>query len=70
MGSGTDDQERILEDAFGAKKVILLKHRDKTCGEKKLPWHPEERLVIYLGVGRGKVKGKFPMRFSYAKEDS
>ena len=31
---------------------------------------PVERQVIYLGVGGGKVKGKFSMRFSYAKEDS
>ena len=27
-------------------------------------------VVIYLGVGGGKVKGKFSMGFSYAKEDS
>ena len=27
------------------------------------------RLVIYHGVGGGKVNGKFPKRFSYAKED-
>ena len=28
----------------------------------------EERLIIYYGVGGGKVQGKFPGRFSYAKD--
>ena len=50
--------------------MLLLKHRDKTHGQEELPWDLEERLIIYLGVGGGKVKGKFPKRFSYAKEDS
>ena len=52
------------------KKVILLKHGDSTHGQKELLWVPEERLDIYLGVGGGKVKGRFPKRFSYAKEYS
>ena len=29
----------------------------------------EERLVLYYRVGGGKVQGKFPVIFSYAKED-
>ena len=33
-GFGTDGQERILGDVFGAKMVILLKHRDRTMGQK------------------------------------
>ena len=30
----------------------------------------EEMPVKYYGVGGGKVQGKFPVRFSYAKEGS
>ena len=52
------------------KKVILLKHRDRTCGLEELPRDQQERLIIYYRVGGGKVQGKFPVRFSYAKEDS
>ena len=50
--------------------MILSKHGDRACGQEKLPRDLEERLVIYLGVGGGKIQGKFPVRFSYAKEDS
>ena len=50
------------------KKVILLKHGDRTHGQEELPQDHEERLVIYYGVGGGKVQGKFPVRFSYAKD--
>ena len=53
VGFGTNGQERILEDVFVAKKVILLKHRDRTHGQKELPWGCEEWLIIYLQVGRG-----------------
>ena len=51
-------------------KKILLKHRDKTLGQKELSQDYEQRLIIDLGVGGGKVKGKFLKGFSYAKEDS
>ena len=37
MGFRADGQERILEDVFGAK-VILLKHGDRTHGQKELHW--------------------------------
>ena len=47
-----------------------MEHGDRTRGQEELPWDHEERLVIYYGVGGGKVQGKFPVRFSYAKEDS
>ena len=50
--------------------MILLKHEDRTHGQKELPRDSEERLIIYLGVGGGKGKGKFPKRFSYAKKES
>ena len=30
VGSGAAGQERILEDVFGAKQVILLKHWEST----------------------------------------
>ena len=38
--------------------------------QEEVPWDQEERLVIYYGVRGSKVPGKFPVRFSYAKEDS
>ena len=50
--------------------MILLEHRDRTHGQKELPWDHEERLVLYSGVGGSKVQGKFPVRFPYAEEDS
>ena len=31
-------QERTFEDIFGAKKVILLKHGDRTHGQEELHW--------------------------------
>ena len=36
VGSRADDQERILEDVFGAKMVILLKHGDRSHGQEEL----------------------------------
>ena len=50
--------------------MILLKHRDRTRGQEELPQDREDRLIIYYGVGEGKIQGKFPVRLSYAKEDS
>ena len=50
------------------KKLFLLKYWNRTSGQEELPL--EERLNIDLGVWRGKVEGKFPRGFSYAKEDS
>ena len=49
--------------------VILLKHGDRTLGQEELP-QGLERLVIYYGPAGGKVQGKFPVRFLYAKGDS
>ena len=42
----------------------------ESLGQEELPQDHGERLVIYYGVGEVKVQGKFPVRFSYAKEDS
>ena len=39
--SGANNQKRILEDILGAKKVILLKHRDRTQGQEELHWGPD-----------------------------
>lgn len=37
MRCEAEGQERILETViFGAKEVILLKHRDRTRGQKEL----------------------------------
>ena len=47
-----------------------MKHRNRTSGQEELPRGHEERLVTYYRVGGDKVLGKFPVRFSYAKEDS
>ena len=34
-------------------KVVLLKHRDGTCGQEELPWGHEEGPSIDFQVGRG-----------------
>ena len=39
------------------KKVILLKHRNRTRGQKELHWGCEEWLLICCGVGEVKAKG-------------
>jgi len=35
------------------KKVVLLKHRDRTHGQKELHWGHEEWPIIYFQVARG-----------------
>ena len=64
--SGAHDHERILETSL-IKMVVLLKHRDRTCGQEELHWGCEEWLIIYLGVGRGKEKGNFQKNFHMLK---
>ena len=56
VGFKADGQERILEHVFGAKMVILLKHRTRTLGQKE------------LHLFREIVKREFPKRLSYAKD--
>ena len=58
MESGTEDQERILKMSL-VHNGSLLKHRDRTLGQKELlPWGCEGWLIIYHGVGGGKEKGR------------
>ena len=35
------------------KKVVLLKHRDRTREQKELHWGHEERHIMHFQVGRG-----------------
>ena len=50
-------------------KVILLKHRDRTHGQKgQLPQDCEGQLTIYSGVGGGKDKGSFQKDFHMLKK--
>ena len=51
------------------KKVILLKHGDRPCGQKKLLyWGCEGRLNIYLGEGEIKTKGSVQKDFHMLKK--
>jgi len=46
----------------------LLKHWDRTCGQKELLYHGcEGWLIIYYGVGGGKAKGGFQKNFDMLK---
>jgi len=65
LGFRVNGQERC----FWCKKVVLLKHRVRTPGQKELHWGCEEQLIIYYGVGGGKEKRRFSKDLSYAKED-
>ena len=51
LGYKADGQERILEMSW-YKKVVLLKHRDKTYGQKELCHSHEEWPIVYLQAGR------------------
>ena len=59
MRSGAEGQERILETSLVQKCDFMLKHGDGTLGQEELHWGCEQGLVIYYGVGGGKVKRKF-----------
>ena len=62
MRSRADDQEFLRH--LWCKTVVLLKHRDRMGGQKELlPQDTEGRLIIYLGVGGGMKKWKFPNDF-------
>lgn len=39
------------------EKVVLLKHRNRTPGQEKLPWVCEVWLIIHLGAGEVRIKG-------------
>lgn len=53
------------------KRVVLLKHGDRTYRQKELlPLGCEEWLIIFVGVGGGKEKGDSKRIFRYVKEDT
>ena len=44
--------------------VVLLKHKDRACGQEESPaWACEGWLIIHLGVGRG-------LRIAYSLRNS
>ena len=51
------------------QKGGFIKAQEQDLWAERSAQDHEERLVIYYGVGGGKVQGKFPVRFSYAKKD-
>ena len=54
LGSEADNQERILETSLVQKgNHEVLKHEDRTPGQKELHWGHKEWPVIYIQVGRG-----------------
>ena len=68
--SGADDQEGILE--MSLQMVVLLKHKDRTCGQEGLlPQGGEGWLFIHCGVGVGVSKGKgdFQKNFCLRRTD-
>ena len=69
VGSRGNGQERILEDVFGAKKLFFKAWGQDRWAERAAPGAGGETGYI-LWSGGGRVQGKFPVRFSYAKEDS
>ena len=66
MMSRANDQERILEMSW-YKMVVLLKHGDRTCGQKELYLNCEGWLIIYLGVGGDQEKEGLQKNFPMLK---
>lgn len=52
LGFEADGQEGILETSL-LRKGGLLKHRDRTPGQKERHWGREEWPVAYFQIGRG-----------------
>ena len=50
--------------------MILLKHGTGPVGRKSCPGTMRRDWFYTMGLEGGKVQGKFPVRFLYAKEDS
>ena len=61
--SGADGQERNLKTSLVQKGDFVKAWGQDPWAGRAAP-DPVERLLIYLGVGGGKVQGKFPVRFS------
>lgn len=51
------------KEVLGAKKVVLLKNGDRTCGQKELPWGHELWPIIYFQAGRGSGIAKVSKAF-------
>ena len=47
---------------------LQLKHRDRIWEQEELSQDPEERLIIYLGVGEVKSRESFPRDFHRLKK--
>lgn len=62
--------KKVFERCLWCKKVVLLKHRDKTCGQKGLQHSPTvvRQLIIYFGLEGSKIR-EVPKGPSYAKEN-
>ena len=66
VGFGADGQERILETSLVQKGGFIKAQGQDPMGRKY--WDCAEQLIIYLGAGGGKDKGKFPKGLSYVKD--
>lgn len=51
LGFGANDEELLR--SLSCKKVVLLKHGDRTQGQKEVFWGCEEWQIIYFEVGSG-----------------
>ena len=50
---------------LSCKMVVLLKHGDRTHGQKELHWCSEEQLIIHLELREVRKKGGFQKTFIY-----
>ena len=50
------------------QKGDFIKAQKQDLWAEELPGDPEERLVLYLGVGGGKLKGSFQGDFQVLKK--
>ena len=56
VGNGWDLELMAEKEFLGyllCTKVVLVKHRDRTYGQKELCWGREEWSILYFQVGRG-----------------
>ena len=70
VGSGADGQERILEDSLVQKGDFIEAGGQNRMGRKSCPRTTGRDWLYTMELREVKVQGKFPVRFSYAKEDS
>ena len=67
-GLGANSQERILEMSLVQKGNFIKARGQDPWAERAVPGTMRDWL--YHGDRGGRVQGKFPKRFSYAREDS